>query len=404
MSIDGGQMLATKTNPLAVEMTGMMGTGALGKHSLDDLETLTAGRGVSLGLGVGGDYFFSSAAPRLADVTLQLQMMAALITDPGYRAEGENIFRQNANTMFLRLRATPGAALSSAIGGILSDNDPRFTLQSVQSYRALTFARLARDIGDRLAHGAIEIGIVGDIDETKVIGDVAATLGALPAREPDFRPYTAQRERGFTQNHALRSLTHTGPKDQALLQYVWATRDDTDPQEKQVLNLLQRITRIALTENLRQRLGRAYSPGASSDPSRIWRGYGTFSITASVDVGSVEITRKVIQETVAALRNAPPSADMMQRARAPLIETLDNALKSNAGWLGLVGRAQTQPEMIERHIHARDRLLAVTPAQVQDAARRYLTQGGAVPIVVLPDGSAPAAPSDGAPALEIAAH
>jgi hypothetical protein len=31
--------------------------------------------------------------------------------------------------------------------------------------------------------------------------------------------------------------------------------------------------------------GQAYSPGASSEPSRIWKTYGTFSITASVDVG-----------------------------------------------------------------------------------------------------------------------
>ena len=113
--------------------------GALGKHSLDDLETLTAGRGVTLGLGVAGDTFFSSSAPRQSDLGLQLEMMAALITDPGYRPEAENLFRQNANTMFLRLRATPSMALASAIGGILSDQDPRFTLQPVQAYRARRF-------------------------------------------------------------------------------------------------------------------------------------------------------------------------------------------------------------------------------------------------------------------------
>jgi zinc protease len=71
-------------------------------------------------------------------------MMTALITDPGYRQEGENIFHQNANTMFLRLKSTPGSALQSSIGGILSDNDPRFTLQPVTAYRGLTFAKLKR--------------------------------------------------------------------------------------------------------------------------------------------------------------------------------------------------------------------------------------------------------------------
>ncbi len=395
LSLDGGQMLATRDNPLAVEMTGMMGNGALGKHSLDDLETLTAGRGVTLGMGASGDTFFSSAAPRLADLRLQLEMMTALITDPGYRPEAENLFRQNANTLFLRLRATPSAALSSNIGGILSDNDPRFTLQPVQSYRALSFARLARDISDRLKHGAIEIGIVGDIDEDKVIAEVARTFGALPAREADFGSYAGQRQRPFTSDHSLRQITHTGPKDQALIQIVWPTRDDSDPQEKQVLNLLQRITRIQLTENLRQRLGRSYSPTASSEPSRVWKNYGTFAITASVDVASVDIARKVIGETVAALRDAPPSEDLMQRARQPLLESIDNALKTNGGWMGIVARAQTQPDQIERHLHARERLLAVTPAMVQASARRYLGEAAAVPVVVVPD---PAAAASAAPA------
>jgi len=389
VAIDGGQMLATKDNPLAVEMVGMMGTGALGKHSLDDLETITAGRGVTLGMGAAGEYFYSTAAPRQSDLSLQLQMMAAMIADPGYRPEGENIFRQNANTMFLRLRASPSAALGSSLGGILSDNDPRFTLQNVQAYRSLSFAKLARDIGDRLKHGAIEIGVVGDFDEAKVIAEMGKTFGALPQREPEFLPYANQRERKFTADHSLRQITHTGPKDQALVSFIWKTRDDRDPVEKQALNLLQRIMRIQLTENLRQRLGRAYSPSASSDPSRIWRDYGTFSITASVDVASVEIARKVIGETVAALRDAPPTPDLMQRARQPLLESLDNALKTNSGWMGLVARAQSQPDQIERHIHVRERLLGVTAQQVQEAARRYLAPEAGVPIVVLPDAQAP---------------
>jgi zinc protease len=79
---------------------------------------------------VAGDSFGASAATRPGDLLLQLQVLAALVTDPGYRPEGEVLFRQNANTMFLRLRSTPGAALGS-MGGILSDGDPRFTLQPV---------------------------------------------------------------------------------------------------------------------------------------------------------------------------------------------------------------------------------------------------------------------------------
>ena len=45
---------------------------------------------------------------------------------------------------------------TSAIGGIVSDNDPRFTLQKVEDFRRLTFADLKANIADRLAHGDLD--------------------------------------------------------------------------------------------------------------------------------------------------------------------------------------------------------------------------------------------------------
>ncbi|WP_245653771.1 M16 family metallopeptidase [Novosphingobium rosa] len=385
MSLDGGTMLNSKADPLAVIMTQVLGNGGLGKHSREDLRSMLAGHSYSLGLTNGGDTFISSAGVLPADLDLQMELMAALLTDPGYRPEGEEPFRQSIDTMFAQSRSTPGAALVSQLGGILSDGDPRFTRQPIEAYRAQNFARLKATISDRLAHGAIEIGIVGDVNEDKAIASVAHTLGALPVREAGFQPYAERRTRPFTANHTLRIVRHAGAKDQSLVYLVWLTRDDSDPQEKQVLNMLERVVRIQLTETLRQKLGKAYSPGSSSENSRIYKGFGLFTINASVDVKDLGATRAAIRETLEALRDHGVSQDVFQRARAPLAESFDNALKSNAGWMGMTMRAQSEPDHIERNLHAKERLMAVTPAQVQAAAQRYLTDAAAVESVVLPD-------------------
>ena len=394
LAIDGGEMLDTKDQPLATEMTGVLSGGGLGKHSQDDLQSLLAGHQVSANLAATPESFDTGARTTPADLALELQLLTALITDPGYRREGEVQYRLSINNAFAQMRATPGGAMNADLGGILSDNDPRFTVQKIEAYRALTFDKLKAVISDRLAYGAIEVGIVGDIDEAAAIAAVAKTLGALPAREGDFRPYTDQRARPFTANHTARIITHTGPADQALVRYVWPTRDDSDAHDKQVLNMLSRIAQLQITDNLREKLGKTYSPGVGSDPSRVWRGYGTFTVTASVNVDDVAKVRAAIDATIAALRAAPISADTMLRARAPMIEGFENALKSNGGWLGLVGRAQTQSDRIERHIHAIERLNAITAQDVQAAARTYLTDAGAVVITALPaSGPAPAKPA-----------
>lgn len=387
LSLDGGDLMDTKAQPLATEMLDMFAAGGLGKHSQDELQTLLAGRAVSAGLRTDGDAFTAAAATTPRDLELQLQLLAAFVTDPGYRPEGEQLYRQNVANFFARLRATPGASLSNQLGAVLSDNDPRFSLQPEAAYRTLGYDTLKAGIGDRLAHGAIEIGVVGDIDEDAVVALVARTFGALPPREPDFLPHADNRDRSFTAKRGLTVLRHTGDPSQALIRYTWPTRDDADPVESQKLKLLESVVEIELVETIREKLGKSYSPGSASSPSRTWPGYGTFALTASVDVNDVAATREALDETIRALIAAPVSDDVLQRARAPMLETLDNALKSNAGWLSLVDRAQSEADRIDRYLKARERLSALSAADVQALARRYLDPAKAVQVVVLPEGA-----------------
>ena len=384
VNIDGGDMLATRTNPLATQMVSMLAAGGLGKHSQDELQSVLAGRTIATGIDSGPDTFVSSAVTTPRDLGLQLRVLTAFVADPGFRPEGEIRYRLNINNFFNRMRATPGSALGVEIGGILSDRDPRFTLQKIEDYRKLTFAKLKADLADRLANGAIEIGVVGDIDEDAVIGQVARTFGALPPREPEFQAYPEGRKRPFTADRSLRVIRHDGPADQALLRLTWPTRDDSDPAETEALELLERMMRVELTDMLRERLGKAYSPGADSAPSRVYRDYGIFAVTASVDVADVPATRAALAQAIAELRDRPIDPDLVQRARQPMIEGIDNALKNNPSWLSLVDRAQTEPDRIDRYLKSKERLMAITPADIEALAKRYLDPKAAVEVLVLP--------------------
>jgi zinc protease len=170
------------------------------------------------------------------------------------------------------------------------------------------------------------------------------------------------------------------------LRLTWPTTDNSDPVETQRLELLERVMRIELTETLRQKLGKAYSPSAAASSSRYWKGYGVFGIAASIDVHDVPATRAAIAETVDELRAVPISDDLIQRARAPMIEAMDNGLKSNGGWLSLVDRSQTEADEIDRYLKAKDRLMALTAVDVQAVALRYLAPKEEVEVLVMPEG------------------
>lgn len=388
LAIDGGDRLDTRANPHATQLVPNLDDGGLGKHSRDALDTILAGRSVGIGLSSNAASFDSRVTTTPRDLEIQLQLLAALVTDPGYRPEGEVRYRQAINNYFAQLDATPGSALTARLGAILSDDDPRFSLGNVEDYRHLSYARLKADIGDRLAKGAIEIAIVGDIDEDAAIALVARTFGALPAREPAFHDEQGQEPRVFAKDRSARVIRHTGPADQALLRLTWPTRDDADPVETLRLELLERVMRVELTDQLREALGKAYSPSAASQLSHEWKGYGTFAVNASVDVAEVPATRAAIAQVVDELRRAPISDDILRRARQPLVEGLTNALKTDAGWMALAEHAQSQPDRIARFQKAKDRLLALTPADVQAVAQRYLVPGQGIEVLVLPKDAA----------------
>ncbi|MEL6487348.1 MAG: pitrilysin family protein, partial [Pseudomonadota bacterium] len=113
VAIDGGNLMITREDPLAVYLAGSLASGGLGEHSQDELSTILAGRSVGLRFGASTDSFGMGSTTTPRDLELQLQVMTALITDPGYRPEGVERFRQGIDNFFETLNSTPGRALSA---------------------------------------------------------------------------------------------------------------------------------------------------------------------------------------------------------------------------------------------------------------------------------------------------
>lgn len=385
LNVDGGAMLNTGDNPHATAMVSVLHVGGLGLHDYDELQTMLAGKSVGFRFTADPETFRMQSITTPRDLELQMKLIAAALSDPGYRTQAEAQYRRYLSNFFASRNATPAAALSNALGGILSDGDPRFTTAEEETYRELTIEGLRAAISDRLERGALEIALVGDIDELQAIEVVGATLGALPPRETDFRPYSENRHRPFTSQREPRIVRHSGEADQAMIHMTWPTRDGEELTASLELELLQRVMRLALTEKLREELGQTYSPGVSANQSRVWPGYGTFSISAQVDTGQVDAARHAMQEAVADLAAGRIDEDMLLRARQPLLESYANALATNNGWMGLADRAQTQPDRISRFVDAPDVVRAITAGRLQQVALQYLAEGTAVEIVVLPE-------------------
>lgn len=388
--IDGGALLNTADDPTRVALASIVPLGGLEAHSADELRTILAGRTVRSGFGLATDSFNLSAVTTPEDMLLQAQLFAAFLTRPGYRPEALDLFRRILPQQYAASDATPGAVLGRDVGAILADGDPRLVQPPLERMLALDWDSYRAAVADSVVQGAIEIGIVGAVDEEAAIAAIAATFGALPERRAEFPPRDDARVRRFAQDRSARTLFHRGEADQAVVQTYWQARDADDLGEAMRLELLSEVMKILLTDELRERLGQTYSPSAGASLSTDYPGYGFLSASSNVAVGDIAAVEAAIDSIAAQLRDAPISADVMNRARAPYLERLRQSRRENGYWLPYVASATTEPELLDRSRNAIAELTATTPDELQALAQRYLTPDRALRVRAVPQGwSAP---------------
>ena len=370
-------------------VSSALASGGLGKHSYDELRRIMAGRNVASGISVSTDQFRVAGSTTMDDLALQMQLTSAYLTDPGFRQEALTRWLSILPPFLAQADATPQAVAQFELAKLLSDNNPRFGIPAQEQLEAVTLEQARALVAEQFASAPIEIAVVGEIDEEAVIAAVANTFGALPQRAKMLNPFTAARQASFTARREPVTLTHAGAEDQALALAFWPTTDDDDAQEEATMRLLAGVMRLQLLEEIREKLGASYSPGASSSMSDIYDGYGTFSTSVVVAPEDADRVFATVSAIARNLRETPVDTDLLNRARKPMLENLTQQRTQNGYWLGMLSNAQLGADRLDRYRTYEGRLMNVTPEMMREAAARYLTEEDMLRISIVHESLAP---------------
>ncbi len=368
--------------------------GGLGRLSADEMSRVLNGRVYSAGFSAGSDRYTFSGGTRPADLALQLQVLAAYLTDPGLRPAPFQLLKSAYGQQLVQARATPGGAFAVDGGSVLSSGDARDGLPSADAVSGWTNDQLKAELTRGLASGPIHITVVGDVTVDDVIAAVAPTFGALPARGPDAQPLPGSDQKRFPAPTSQPiQLTHTGPAEQALAIVAWPTTDSIgDRTEARQLSILSAVLRLRVLEEIREKQALAYSPGVGAQSSDVFPDYGFMVVQGETAAASIPAFYTAVNAIAATLRDAPPSDDELNRARLPSIERLRLSQASNEYWLGALADVAERPSDVQQIVSNIAVLEAVTPADIQRLARKYLKDDTAVQVqVVSANAAAPAA-------------
>jgi len=380
----GGLLSVPKEQPgLTTLFARTFSAGGVKAHSATDLQRLLAGKTASANIGAGADHFGFQGAVTPQDLLLQLQLWAAYITAPAYREEPIVQYRRSLDSVYHALDNTAGQVARYQIGRLLYSGDKRFYLPPKDAISRLTASDIKNFIGEPLAKSAIELTIVGDIDIEETIKAVAATFGALPMREANPRPYKSGRIVTFPAAGRAQ-LYHKGSDDQAIYRVYWPTADFTNIVQSAHLDILGAVFNNRLRETVREKLGASYGPNVSNVESDVFPGFGYMVAAIDIKPDDIAKIRTVITTEIASMIADGFTDDEIERARQPLLESIQNAEKSNGHWLGRISTSVSDPASVKTLAISIEAWSNATSPQLQALVSEFLKPETAFEVSILP--------------------
>lgn len=365
--------------------SGAFALGGLEAHTVDELQSLLAGRSVSTQFNASADSFGVSLATTPDDFELQMQLLTAMMTAPAYRDEALGQLRKSFESFYISIDAEPGGIAARDVPRILRSGDTRFGIPAEEKLMSIGYDDLKAVLERPLREGAIEIGIVGDFDEQDAIDIVARTFAALPERNAEALSFDEARAVKFPEARTPITLRHAGLADKALAMVYWPTTDDSNQKETYTLRLLRSIFRLKLTDELRETLGATYSPSAGATNSSVYPGYGYLSATSEVDPSDIDLVFNAINQITNEMAQGGISEDELKRARQPILESIEENERNNASWMNVVANAQSRPAYLDRQRTVKSVYESITTGDIIEAAATYLKPEEALQIRIISD-------------------
>jgi zinc protease len=359
---------------LALLGTSYLKEGGLGKLSLYDLNSLTRGMAWDIHLDMDDRAFNLDASTYATGLNGQLSILAAYLSDPGFRGNLDELVPNNVETAFRELRSSPADVMGEAFTETIAPGAPinRLSPEKAAAVRSGDLARVMKPI---ITGEPLQVSIVGDVDEATVIEALSKTLGALPPRksQPRLRDDTWYM-RFPSRDPAPVRVTHDGVPDKAAVGLFWPLFVGSPQQrrEEYALGLLGSVFEDRLLARVREKLAKSYSPEADVFlPEGTDQGYLWASVeTAPADLGAVEAEVRAVAE---GLREGQITEAELEAARRPKLARLDAVSAHNSWWRDVLSVAD-EPDQLRDFLEGRKITAEITLDEVRKAAAVWLAR------------------------------
>lgn len=368
---------------LAALSTEVINESGLGTLEKDEIERAMAGKNTNVFFGVAEDHFYFKGETVSKEVPLLFQLLYAHLVDPGFRKDAYAVSMERFRQKYLTLSSSIDGAMVLSGRRFLAGGDSRFGLPRFEEFKQLALENVRSWIEASLRTDEIEVSIVGDFDVDSVIKLAAKYLGSLSIH-PCVDKQEESRLPAFPVGQSRKiSVVTKIPKGLVIVAYP--TEDLWNISRTRRLSVLADIVSDMLREQIREKLGSAYSTFAFNRSSRTYPGYGVFQTMVYINPEEADFLVKEVKQISSNIAGDGATQDELNRAIAPTLTSIKEMMRKNNYWLNTVlTGSKKYPQQLDWSRTILKDYASITKEEVSNMAKKYLDNGKAATIIVKP--------------------
>jgi len=396
ITVAGGEIQETADNRGISDVAALaLARPATLKYDSTTIRDLWVGKQISVGGGNGQDTFALSVNGAPKDLQDGLRLAYLLLTQPRVEGPAVKKFKEEKLQQLAQISTSVEAQISLKINELLSGGDARFRELTPDEVNRADAERSQAWLDLALAKGPIEVSIVGDMDRNQMLDLAARYLGSLPKRDrvlPALDPLRQVQIKPGPHELTVEVETIT---PRGVVFVGWRGADWHEVRERRILELAGRILSARVREEIREKRGLAYSPGAFARPSKEYKGMGLFGVFFQADPEKSTEAAKVTRELVETFAKDGPTDAEMETVRKQVKNQLETTLKEPGYWNGVLSDLDYHGTKLADVKEVVERMTTYTKEEVREVLQRFVVEDRRVQVLSLPKRKAPETPPAG---------
>jgi zinc protease len=379
---EGGTSLVKEEDlPSAMLLGDFLLQMGVGSFSTTDLEKLMSGKRVSLRFSLTEDRDVISGRMSPKDLETALQLVYLYFTQPRWNATDYKTCMDKVRAYYINAESDPRKAFRDTISVMMANHNPRVFPMTFKVLDKVNLVKLQAIYQEHFSDpGNFTLEFAGKVDPENVrpliekyLASMASVKRTLAYRDNGIRPPKGEVKQDF--RHEAKT-----PRTSIYINYNGSSAFSAD--DRILGAALRHVLELRYVERIREDEGGAYSVRVQYTVNKFPVPGFTFVVTFETDPLKADKLMDIVHAEVKKIvENGPSQADL-QKAKEYFLKQRQEDIKENNWWLSRMDDYYFYN--LDSFTGYDDKVRGLSVQSVHDYAKKVLTQGNVVQVVMRP--------------------